>query len=127
MFYVLTDALRNPEDQSVIYAPGEVLSSGAVEYLAQDLGIDNFACLACTTKPAAIRVQKSLLTGPDCDKWLPHYAVSPELAEARANLAQVQEQAVKWEKTREEVDAAAFEVIKFAQWGLDRHYGIYLA
>ena len=127
MFYVLTDAIRNPEDQSVIYAPGEILTSGAVEYLAQDLGIDNFACLACTTKLAAIRVQKSLLTGPECDRLLPHYAVSPELAEARANLAQVQEQAVKWEKARADVDAAVFEVIQITQWDLDRHYGVYPA
>lgn len=127
MFYVLTDAIRNPEDQGALYAPGEVLSSGAVEYLAQDLGIDNFACLACTTKPAAIRIQKSLLTGPECDRLLPHYAVSPELAEARANLAQVQEQAVKGEKARVDVDAAVFEVIQITQWDLDRHYGIYPA
>lgn len=127
MFYVLTDALRNPEDQSVIYAPGEVLSSGAVEYLAQDMGIDNFACLACTTRPAAIRIQKSLLTGPECDRLLPHYAVSPELAEARANLAQVQELAAKWGATQTEVEEAAFEVIQITQWDMDRHYGIYPA
>ena len=127
MFYILTDALRNPEDQSVIYAPGEVLSSEAVEYLAQDLDIDNFACLACTTKLAASRVQKSLLTGPECDRLLPDYAVSPELAEARANLAQVQEQAARWKATQTDVDAAVFEVIQITQWDLDRHYGIYPA
>lgn len=127
MFYVLTDAIRNPEDQEAVYSPGEILTSGAVEYLAKELGIDSFDCKACTTEFAARLVQKSLLTGPDCDKWLPHYAVSPELAEARANLAQVQEQAVKWEKTRVDVDAAVFEVIQITQWDLDRHYGIYPA
>lgn len=127
MFYVLTGAIRNPRDQEAVYSPGEILTSGAVEYLAQDLGIDIFACLACTTKPAAIRVQKSLLTGPECDRLLPHYAVSPELAEARANLAQVQELATRWKATQTDVDAAVFEVIQITQWDLDRHYGIYPA
>lgn len=127
MFYVLTDAIRNPQDQDAVYSPGEILTSGAVEYLAQDMGIDRFECVACTTKSAALLTMTSLLTGPECDKWLPHYAVSPELAEARANLAQIQEQAVKWEKTKVDVDAAVFEVIQITQWDLDRHYGIYPA
>lgn len=124
MFYVLTDALRNPEDQGVIYAPGEVLSSGAVEYLAEALGIDSFDCRACTTEFAARLVQRQLLT-LDCERWLPHYATSPELAEARVKYAQAQEMATRWEVSQAEVDAAAFEVVRLAQEGLDRHYGIY--
>lgn len=127
MFYVLTDAIRNPEDQEVVYSPGEILASGAVEYLAGELGIDSFDCRACTTEFAARLVQKSLLTGPECDKWLPHYAVSPELSEARDEYARVQELAYRWEKTQEDVNAAAFEVIRLAQEDLDRHHGIYPA
>ena len=127
MFYVLTDAIRNPEDQEVVFSPGEIISSGAVEYLTKELGIDSFDCTACTTEFAARCVQKSLLTGPECDKLLPHYAVSPELTEARANLAQVQELATRWKATQTDVDAAVFEVIQITQWDLDRHYGIYPA
>lgn len=127
MFYVLTDAIRNPEDQEAVYSPGEILTSGAVEYLAKEVGLDSFDCKACTTEFAARLTQKSLLTGPECDKWLPHYAVSPELAEARVKYARVQELAVKWRATQTEVEEAAFEVIRLAQEDLDRHYGIYPA
>ena len=125
MLYVLTEVIRNPEDQEAVYSPGEILASGAVKYLDEEFGIDSFDCRACTTEFAARLVQKSLLTGPECDKWLPHYAVSPELAEARVKYAQAQEMATRWEVSQVEVDAAAFEVVRLAQEDLDRHYGIY--
>lgn len=124
MFFVLTEAVRNPADLTAVYAPGEILTQDAVAYLSEDLCIDTFDCIACINEQAALATQKRLLADRDCSDWLPDHAVSPELRKARETYAKglVLFQQVLNNKTI--FDGLAAEVVKFAQWDLDRHLGI---
>ena len=124
MFFVLTDSVCNPTDLTPVYAPGEILTAEAVDYLAEELCIDTFECVACTTEQAALATQKRLLADSDCSDWLPDHAVSPELRKARETYAKGLELFRQVLNNKVIFDGLAAEVVKFTQWDIDRHLGI---
>lgn len=124
MFFVLTEAVCNPRDLTPVYAPGEILTQEAVDYLAEELCIDNFDCVACVNERVALAVQKRLLADQDCSGWLPDSGVSPELSRAREDYAKGQELFRTVLNIGPVLDNLAQEVVKFTQWDIDRHLGI---
>ena len=124
MFFVLTEAVRNPADLTPVYAPGEILTQDAVAYLSEGMCIDTFDCIACINEQAALATQKRLLADRDCSDWLPDHAVSPELRKARETYAKGLEQFRQVLNNKVIFDGLAAEVVKFTQWDIDRHLGI---
>lgn len=57
MYFLLTDNILNPADQSVLHWDGTIIDDKVVRRLSAEYRIDNFSAQVCLTGSAAISVQ----------------------------------------------------------------------